>query len=254
MQRIVQYSGGLGSWATANRVIESHGKEGVVLLFADTNMEDEDLYRFLRETSERFDIEITRIGNDGLTPWDVFKKSRFLGNSRIDPCSRQLKRIPLRKWIESNCDPKDTVIYLGIDWTEAHRLDRARHYWDEWRIEAPMIEPPYLSRRDIKKQLEAIGIAPPRLYSFGFSHNNCGGFCCKAGQGHFAILLRTMPERYRMHEEREEEFRRRFGDVSMLKEYRNGEMRQLTLRQLRERIEANGQIDLFDIGGCGCAL
>ncbi len=55
------------------------------------------------------------------------------------------------------------------------------------------------------------GIAPPRLYAMGFPHNNCGGFCVKAGQAHFALLLRTMPERYAYHEAKENELRAELG-------------------------------------------
>ena len=31
-----------------------------------------------------------------------------------------------------------------------------------------------------------------------------------------------------------------------------GTAARLTLRELRERIESGGQVDMFDIGGCGC--
>jgi len=36
------------------------------------------------------------------------------------------------------------------------------------------------------------GIALPRLYGLGFSHNNCGGFCIKAGQANFKLLLEIL--------------------------------------------------------------
>ena len=52
MKHIVFYSGGLCSWATAKRVVEKHGKENVLLLFTDTLIEDEDLYRFISETAD----------------------------------------------------------------------------------------------------------------------------------------------------------------------------------------------------------
>jgi hypothetical protein len=91
----------------------------------------------------------------------------------------------------------------------------------------------------------------------GFAHNNCGGFCIKAGQGHFATLLKTMPERYAYHEAKEEKFRSFIGrDVSMLRDSKDGVKRQLTLRTLRLRLEGEdaASVDKFDIGGCGCFL
>ena len=40
---VVFYSGGIASWAAAKRVAETHGVDGLKLLFADTLTEDEDL-------------------------------------------------------------------------------------------------------------------------------------------------------------------------------------------------------------------
>lgn len=39
-QHIVQYSGGIGSWAAAMRVAERHGVDDLVLLVADSRAED----------------------------------------------------------------------------------------------------------------------------------------------------------------------------------------------------------------------
>lgn len=41
-------------------------------------------------------------------------------------------------------------------------------------------------------------------------------------------------------------------ESTILTEQVNGEKRNLSLRELRERIEGAGQVDLFAIGGCGC--
>lgn len=246
-RRVVFFSGGVGSWATAKRVIEKFGASDTILLFADTRMEDEDLHRFLNEASANVGALLVRIA-DGRTPWDVFFDRRFLGNSRIDPCSETLKRKLADKWLLENCDPKDTVCYVGIDWTEQHRIERLAPRKLPWIYEAPMCEPPYLDKRGMLAWLKQEGIKPPRLYEMGFAHNNCGGFCVKAGQGHFANLLRTMPCRYAFHEEKEQEIRRFLGkDISILK---GG----LTLKVLREKIESRKEIDMFEIGGCGCFI
>ena len=67
----------------------------------------------------------------GETIWQVFERSRFLGNSRADPCSRKLKREPSRAWVEANCAQGETVLYLGYDWTEMHRVEAAMKHWVE---------------------------------------------------------------------------------------------------------------------------
>jgi hypothetical protein len=251
MKHVVMFSGGTGSWATAKRVAEEHGTDNLILLFADTLMEDEDLYRFLDEAHKDVGGELVRIST-GLNPWEVFYKRRFLGNSRLDPCSEFLKRIPLRKWLTENCDPAETTVYIGIDWTEEHRYIKAQKYWAPWNCLAPLIEPPLMDKPTQLRALEAAGIKQPRLYTMGFSHNNCGGFCVKAGQGHFRILMKHLPERYKFHEEQEQKFREFIGkDVAILRKTKGPHKGDpLTLRELRVMEER--QVDMFDLGGCGC--
>lgn len=250
-RNVVMFSGGISSWAAARRIADEEGTAGLVLLFADTRMEDEDLYRFLDEAARDVGGELVRLA-DGRTPWDVFFDVRFLGNSRIDPCSRVLKRELCRRWLEEHCDPAVTAVHLGYDWTEEHRIERARAYWRPWRVEAPLMRRPMLARWQVRESLLSRGIAPPRLYAWA-EHNNCGGFCVKAGQGHFRALLANMPERFAFHEAQEERFRREVaGAVAILRDRTGGDFRPLTLRELRERVEAGRTVDLFDIGGCGC--
>ena len=196
MKHIVLYSGGLGSYFTAKRLIEKGiKKEDIILLFTDTRIEDEDLYRFLKESTEKLGIPLTDY-SDGRTVWDVFRDVKYLGNSRLDPCSRVLKREMSRKFIKQ-FSPDEVIIYLGYDWTEMNRFEKAQRAWLPYKIECPLIEKPYLDKEDMKRMIEEIdGIKLPRLYEMGFQHNNCGGGCVKAGIGHFKLLLDKMPERY----------------------------------------------------------
>jgi hypothetical protein len=102
--------------------------------------------------------------------------------------------------------------------------------------------------------MRAEGLRPPRLYREGFRHNNCGGFCVKGGQASFALLLRRHPDRYRYHERREQELRRRLGkDVSILRDRRGGITRPLTLRSFRRRLECDaGDFERGEWGACSC--
>ena len=252
MQHVVSFSGGIVSWATAKRVAEKHGTENLTLLFADTNMEDEDLYRFLEDCSKNIGIPITRIA-DGRTPWDVFTDIRMMGNSRVDPCSRILKRELLDAWHREHCDVEDTIIYVGISWDESHRCEAISRRLAPWRVEFPMCEPPFLTKGELVQMLNADGIKQPRLYGMGFPHNNCGGFCIKGGHSSFALLLKQMPDRYAFHEQKEREFREQAGkNVSILRDRSNGETKPLTLQELRERIESGNSVSAFDWGSCSC--
>ena len=40
VRHVVQFSGGIQSWAAAKRVAAEHGTDNLTLLFADTKMED----------------------------------------------------------------------------------------------------------------------------------------------------------------------------------------------------------------------
>ena len=262
-KHIILFSGGVGSWMAAQRVKKEFGPENMILLFTDTMIEDKDLYRFLEEAADNIGAPLVRVA-DGRTPWSVFHKQRMMANTRADPCSRILKRELGDKWIESRFTPSECVVYVGIDWSEINRFEGGkktktgvtlglRRRKLPYIYEAPMIKPPYMSKRGMLDELILIGIKPPRLYAMGFPHNNCGGFCVKAGQAHFKLLLENFPERYNYHEKMEERFRQYVGkDVSILRDRRGGPVKPLTLRQHRENIEAAAPIDELDFGGCGC--
>jgi hypothetical protein len=251
MNRVVMYSGGIGSWAAAKRVSEKHGTESLTLLFCDTRSEHPDTYRFLRESAQNVGGELVEIA-DGRTIWEVFRDKRFLGNARIDPCSRILKRELADRWLQEHRDSADTVIYVGLDWSEEHRLTRLQERRHPWCYEAPLCQRPYLTKRDLHEWAEREGLRKQTLYEIGAAHANCGGGCVKMGVGGFARLLRALPETYREWEENEERLRQQLGDVAILRDRTGGETKPLPLRVLRERIEAGYQPDLFSIGGCGC--
>ncbi len=252
MRHVVMFSGGVGSWAAAKRVAERHGTADLTLLFADTKQEDEDTYRFVQEAAQNVGAPLVTVA-DGRTPWEVFRDKRWLGNARLAQCSHLLKQEPCRRWMQEHAGP-DATVYIGIDWTELHRLPGAEKGWQPWRVEAPMVEKPLLTKPMMLDWLRREGLRVPRLYEWGFSHNNCIS-CVRGGQAYFKRLLTYLPDEYRYHEQQEQALREYLDkDVSILREQVQGEKRPLTLAELRERIEADQQIDMFDIGGCGCFL
>jgi hypothetical protein len=254
MRHVVNFSGGLCSWLAAKRVADEHGTDRLVLLFADTMMEDHDLYRFLNDAAANIGVPITRIA-DGRTPWDIFRDNRFLGNARVDKCSQYLKRRLLDEWRADNCDPAETVVYVGLNWDEWHRFERFQARMHPWTVNAPLMSQPLLSKDQMIDVARTEGLRPSRAYEQGFPHDNCGGFCIKAGQAHFALLLRERPDVFAFHEQQEREFRAWIGkDVSILRDRTGGQVRTLTLEALRARIESNQQIDFHEWGGCGCAI
>lgn len=256
MNHIVMFSGGLSSWMTAKRVAEKYGTKNLKLLFCDTKIEDEDLYRFLDDASENVGAELVKI-SDGRTPFEVFKDVKFMGNNRVDPCSRILKRELADKWIADNYTPDTVIVYVGIEWTEIHRYERMAPRKLPWIYKAPLCDTPVVTKPEIVQEAQKAGIKVPRLYNLGFPHNNCGGFCIRAGQAQFKLLYESMPERYRWMEDQEQEVFEVLGKPHpFLKTQKNKKVRYMSLKEFREEIiEAKDPfclLDSFDWGGCGC--
>lgn len=260
-KHVVMFSSGAGSWMAARRVADQHGTEDLYLVFSDVKGtstsphagEDADNYRFLRQAGWDIGGQLVWL-NEGRDIWQVFHDKRFLGNTRQANCSSLLKQRPARQWLEATCDPAETTVYVGIDWTESHRLPAIERAYLPYTAKAPLCEPPYLDKEDVLQALRERGIKPPRLYSMGFAHANCGGFCVRSGQAQFQTLLNVMPDRYAYHEAKEQELREYLGkDVAILRDRRGGTTKPMTLRQFRERVQAEQiHVDPYDIGGCGC--
>ncbi|MEU2043718.1 hypothetical protein [Nocardia niwae] len=231
-------SGGIGSFAAAVRIAHRHGTDDMVLLFADTLAEDPDLHRFLDEAVRYLGVPLTRVC-DGRDPFQVFSDVGYIGNSRVAPCSKWLKQIPCRRWLEQHCDPADTVLYVGFDASELRREPGVVNGWAPWRVEFPMTEAPAPTKQQMLDECRTLhGIEPPLLYELGYSHNNCGGVCVRAGQKQWLRTLALFPERFAAAERREAALRERLGNYSILVEQRNGIKYPLPLSELRRRAEA----------------
>lgn len=161
----------------------------------------------LKEFSERAEDKIPQLSwyIEGRTVWDVFWGESYLGNTRADPCSRILKRTASHKWVKSRFEPEDATLYVGIDWTEAHRMDGVWAAWEPYNCEAPLMEPPRYAAWQINSLIEEEGLHPPELYALGHSHSNCSGACVKQGHGGWSLLLEKRPEVYLYWEKKEQE-------------------------------------------------
>lgn len=319
---IVLYSGGLGSFCAAYLEVTRIGLENCIFYFNDTLVEDADLYRFLVETVCWFhgkkinrnlakliktipDLEkeqdrkkhLLSLGYlldsycsqfhydpDGKNIFDVFTDERYLGNTKIDPCSRVLKRERSHKFI-NKFSPSLIDVVVGMDWSEIHRIEAAIPYWLPYKLRSPMCpvddEDTNWQPRDLTEEflLTLSGIKKPIMYNEGFPHNNCSGFCVKAGLSQFKLLFIKRPDVYAYFERKQEElhelipttrpFLRKSGKIaeSLIKDH--PEVRYsiskdgvttayLTLKQYRKYlIEPNLTLSeeyKYDFGGCGCAI
>lgn len=163
MIHCVQFSTGAGSAEVAFRVEQiASADDRLVLLTADTMVEDEDNWRFAKQIvqalSPRWEWIVIR---DGRTPMQVGRDKRVVPNNRLAICSRVLKREALDRWIKHNCDPEHSVIYLGFDWTEPHRFAKAEPLWKPYKISAPLMDAPYIEKSALMEKLRSMGITPP---------------------------------------------------------------------------------------------
>ena len=247
-KHFISYSGGLSSAVSA--IAAAEAELDFELVFADTLIEDEDLYRFNDDLERALGVKITRLC-DGRTPWDVFRDERFVGNSRIAPCSKILKTRQVRAYLDESARPDDPLI-IGMNLDEEDRLERAQAAWSPRPVRSFLIEMKLYKPLQME-MLKRHGLKPPRLYSMGFLHNNCGGFCVRAGLTQAKLLLQEMPERYAYHEREQERVAREVpGARPFLVRTENGQRQYMTLREFREDVELGEPTPDFDFGGCGC--
>lgn len=247
---IISSSGGLGS-AISALICHMH-KLDYEMVFADTLIEDEDLYRFLHDIERVTGKEIVWL-KDGRTPWDVFIDNKFIGNSRIAHCSQELKTATIFKCMNENCQPSDKPV-LGMDMSEIDRIERAQKNWHPREV-VSLLNNFRIWRHQYDAILKHFGLTKPRLYELGFPHNNCGGFCVRAGLKQFATLLKWFPKRFLFHENEEQRAIAAIGPTArpFLRYSENYKTEYITLREFRQLVEKGlFKPKLYEASGCAC--
>lgn len=314
---IIFFSGGKASFAVADWVQTQYPEDNILLYFTDTLWEHEDLYRFIDEASDKLRLPMLT-HSAGLNPVQLMFEKKLVFNSRIGDCSKLLKMRVARDFLMKGRGPAieewrnkeylknddfitGASLYFGIGFDEMHRQDAIIRNWAPFRVQMPLID----HNIWVDKILLKHNIRQPKMYDYGFAHNNCNGRCVKAGQGHYRLLKERMPDVFQkimeqehhlwncvsayryikaaeLPEEVEEIELRRLDDAyrdyfydradrpklyihpsasataEFMKVQRYSFMKRegapYTIRDLHYEVENDMQIDLFDIGGCGCFL
>lgn len=267
MYYVSRLSGGMASAIATERAIQRYGRRRVKIWIADTSWEDADLYRFVRDLMRRWGGKL-HIYRDGRTPKDIGDEYKIIPNSRMAPCTAELKILPFERWLWTL--PKPVTILSGLGWNEPHRINRLLRYHRHngkprppqgfsRRIHGVYEEFPLLWRPiDTRPSAEVIrswGIEPPRAYAEGFPHNNCGGRCFKQGMAEWMRLRAARPERFA--EMREWEASRRAlggprASAAILRERRGGTSRPITLAELEGREVPPPMFYDEDFSSCFC--
>ena len=165
--------------------------------------------------------------------WDAFRHTGRMGSSLADPCSRMLKRETMLRFMQDFYDPAHTTLHVGITADEIDRMLAIRKNWQRsgWDVQAPLAEYENRSKAN-KRSLELLGWVP-FVYSWGGAHNNCNGFCVKAGHAQMARLLHYAPDVFNYHAQRELEFQRNYDtDATIMRDRKtiNGKVVSSSLR------------------------
>lgn len=246
MNHVVSISTGLSSALTAERVLNRYGS--ITGVFMDTRMEDADNYRFMNDCKARWNIPITVLC-EGRNPYEVSRAERVIPNQKIAPCTFRLKIEVFRTWLETQ--EKPLTIHIGYDFTEVHRIEATEKNYRElgYDVDFPLLWKPYEFRPYPQVCREDWNIEPPRMYELGYTHANCGGVCVKQGQGDWIRTLINFPERYAQAEAWEQDMRTlsdKHANYAIVRDQTGGEVKPLTLKELRERHEAE-HMDLYKL-------
>lgn len=261
MKHIVNISGGMASAVCLFRVLERFGRDDVIACFADVRQEHADCYRFIDDVERVSGVQIERLG-DGRNCWDVWLCEMMLTNQQSGGClaSYHLKKKVLAKHAASVATPETATIYIGFGPDEEDRQQRIRKA-SEWNFNFPLCWPQRMWRCDLADDLRSRGIAPPTMYAEGYPHANCAGACILAGATQWAGLLKDNPKLYAFNEAKEQEFlaelrNRNRKEVTILKDRRGGETRNLSLMQLREELESGirDHDDSWRASACNCMM
>lgn len=240
-KHLVSIGGGVSSTLELPlHVINKYGSDNVDLVICALAGESPDLWRMVEWLEERTGKHVYRVAwqaqkHDiyyGLQAnywidaptwawsdiWDVFFKVGRMGSNLADPCSRILKRETMRDFVLDHYDVNNTIMHVGITAGEIDRMIAIQGNWRKVgvKVRAELADTPDLTTKPSAERARDILGWIPFVYEWGASHNNCGGFCVKAGHGQMAKLLYYVPELYAYHEQREREFQALFNTTATI--------------------------------------
>ena len=213
---IAWWSGGIASAYACHIALQIY--KNVVIVFQDTDNEDEDTYRFLTDCEKLYSQQIeriSRIGKDYKNIEEIWFKYLSLNNATGAICSTELKR----EVREEYQNPKtDHAQIFGYDMSETKRHFNMRKNYPEINCISPLIDNK-ISKADCINFFKQQGIEIPNAYKLGFRNNNClQTGCVRGGIGYWKQYKRQFPERFNRMAEREHELTNLKGEpVTILK-------------------------------------
>jgi hypothetical protein len=240
---ICWWSGGITSAVACKIALDLYGKDKCRVIMIDTQNEDIDTYRFLKDCEKWYGSRIEVIS--GIKPkigfWgntkpnytyidigynyeniqDVWEKHISLNVATGAICSTQLKRQVRQKWQELNIFDRQ-VFGFEFDKKEFNRALGLKKNHKEAKAIYPLLMFGY-DKDDCIKIVQSAGIKIPRMYELGFRNNNCFQTgCVQGGIGYWQKMQRDFPEKFDAMAEMEHNLTNLRGEpVTMLKDQSN---------------------------------
>jgi 3'-phosphoadenosine 5'-phosphosulfate sulfotransferase (PAPS reductase)/FAD synthetase len=238
---IVGFSGGVTSAWAACWALRNFPKEEVIWLFHDTQEEDADTYRFIREFSEKAGHPITE-QSDGRSVTQVFEDEGAIANNRMAFCSRILKANQRDVYIkklraEGVTEILNVLGFTGVEW---QRVQRAAMRAEAAGYTAVF---PLVTEKVTKQQAAdfciSLGIRPPEMYRWS-EHANCVG-CVRGGKAYWLKVKENAPLIFAQRAELEKSY----GHTIL----KDTTLVQLAATGLKREVK---QRESIDIGSCEC--
>ena len=247
----VNVSGGSGSAEAWGRCLQQYGRDRVIPVFADTNSEHDETYRFLKDCERVFSQTLHRL-NDGRNIWDVFDQSGILRIANAGgacKASIELKQKPLAKFFK---DCGADAIAVGIEFMEGERIDRFVEKISPVKVLFPLCAKPLLGECDIHEAVRSRGIEPPSVYEEGQPHNNSRKYgCILAGVNQWAADISLNPDGFEYAKKREQAFTEKTG-FTICRDQSGGKTTPYPLGQIEQDAKGGKQFDRRWQSQCSC--
>ena len=170
--------------------------DDVRIIYIETGSAHSDNERFIGDCERWFGKKIERRRSEKYNSVeDVLRDRKYINGVHGAPCTLKLKK-EVRFKIEDELKTWDAQVF-GFDFCEReiNRAIRFNQQYPSAKAIFPLIER-RITKEDALGILGRVGIKIPKMYTLGYSNNNCIG-CVKGGIGYWNKIRRDFPDVFR---------------------------------------------------------